>query len=180
MPVIEIEINSALNRDLMFAPTSERVRGRVDFVRIKEKEAFELTQAWPRGVPGQVIGWDTDRGEGYIRDRLDEPEWADVKAKIEKELKQTSSPRRALGGHGRHAPTMLHWMRRAVEGGHATVIAGRLPDELPGEPTIDFYRVRDQVKGTDTKPLKTLLALMYAKLPEKEQRAFKEALEAAS
>lgn len=178
MPVIEIEITSKQNHSLLFAPAQQKLRGRVDFVRMKEKEAFDHAQRYPRGIPGLVVGFDPETGEAFIRDRLDEPEWADVKRQIEK-TGQTSEPRRALGGHCSHGPTMLHWMRRAVQGGFAEVITGRLPEVIEGEPVTDFYRTREPDKqGEAVKPLKMLLGLLYAKLGSKEKAEFKDAMEA--
>jgi hypothetical protein len=175
MAVVEIEIDSPQNRSLFFAPIQGVVRGRFDFLR-GDRALRAKADDFPAGVAGQRIGYDPERGEGYVVEPLHEPGHADVRRQIEAAGYGLPEPRRAFPGPGdpryNHADTWLYWMKRAVDAGHAKVVRGKLPAEFKGP-------VRKNVATSDAHQQRAaqanLTALLVAMLTPDQRARFEAA-----
>jgi hypothetical protein len=141
--VVEIEIDGPRNESSYFQPIAKHVRGRLTFAKIANKNAMVERIRWPNDhIPGCVIGYDYTTGTGYVRDRLYEPEYEDVRRHIEVARKQVLGPERTETPHA-DLSTWCYWMDRICDAGHATVIAGEFPAVLPSEPKKDFFTRAD-------------------------------------
>ena len=147
--LLEIEVDSPLNRDLYFPPTGRRVRGRIDVARaVKfDGDATSLLQKWPTPIPGQRIGFDADTEEGYLAEPLYETEHTVTRELIES-CKFKLEPKRT-DFKAAHKPTWLFWLKSAVESGHARVTAGELPETIEGEPQTAF--IIQKTKDSNTR-----------------------------
>jgi hypothetical protein len=171
MAVIEIEVDHVQKRNMAFTPTQSVVRGRLDFLR-GDKALRGKADDWPGGVPGQVIGFDTDSATGYIAEPLHDPEHAATRAKIEAMGQSLPDRRKTYGGPGEpgydHAATWLHWMKRAVDSGHAKIVKGKLPAKIDGKPRSNFVTQDPQrFRGTAAAANALLIAMLT---PEQRQR----------
>lgn len=169
--LLEIEIDNADNADLFFPPMQRPIRGRLDFLRVKEKEARGLMDSYPQGIPGQRIAFDDASGEGAIVEPLQLPEHAAVKSKLEKlgyGIPPATEPIEKP-----HRETWLFWLKRAVESGHARLTKGKIPEG-------DFPNARRRFFSADPEPdprdatIQKLTALLYAKLTPAEKKTFDE------
>lgn len=144
MSVIELEIDTPTNGELVFKPFDRRVRGRIDFNRMGNPNAHQFTRTYPKGIPGQVIG--TDGKTCWIREPLHESE--NVSARHEIAKKYELPPEREE--FPCDVPTFLYWCCRAVEGGLAHVVKGTLPDRsaIKGKPRKFFHTPEPQLSET--------------------------------
>jgi hypothetical protein len=169
MAVIEIEVDHPRNRNLQFTPIQAVVRGRLDFLR-GDKALREKADDFPTGIPGQVIGFDTDAATGYVAEPLHDAEHAALRRQIEGSGQSLPERRRTFPGPGEahydHASTWLFWMKRAVESGHARVVKGKLPAEVRGPVRKNFVTADPARRRTEA----DLLAWMMASATP-EQRA---------
>lgn len=136
--VVEIEVDHENNGNMYFLPLKRTVRGRFTVARAikREGKAGNILQRFPEGViPGKRIGFDMSRGVGYITEPLREPQHAELfeeissRNKVDPEREETPNA---------HAPSWLHWMRRAVQSGQAKVVKGELPETIDGEPVVSY------------------------------------------
>jgi len=141
--LIEIEIDGARNNQLFFAPLQQTLRGRIDFSKSQTTGEFKLSRRWPTPVPGMAVGV-TGSGEMYVRDRLHETDFKQARI-LATDRGYGIGPERQsydFPADDTYPPqtTWVHYMCRAVEGGHAKVIKGKLPnvDKLPGKPRTRF------------------------------------------
>lgn len=136
--VLEIEVDGPRNQHLIFGPLGRRIRGRMAYNRVaNRKGASDLAIEWPKGFPGQRLGIDLATGQSYIAEPLHDPEWAETREKIEKVKKQRIPPAREEVAT--EPPTMLFWMKKAVESGIARIVKGAFPDKIEGEPVTSFW-----------------------------------------
>jgi len=163
--VVEIEIDGPHNESLRFAPQNRLVRGRWTWSKCGPTGAAVAALKWPGDfVPGQVIGVDRKAGTGYFRERLHEAEFKAVRTFIE-EKRDEAIPEEKEDFPGISIVTWLFWMRRAVDGGHARVVAGELPSDAElraQQPRLDFYRrpTEDPKDATINALLKILAGLV--------------------
>ena len=131
---IEIEVGATGDRNvnLMFPPLSKRVRGRFDPLRSSrhDKEASSILNLFDAPIPGQILGLDLDTGTGYIREQLHDDAYEAMRAKIVK--RSRLAPAREEFPNA-HIPTWLHWLKRSVETGAASVVMGELPAKIEGD-----------------------------------------------
>lgn len=127
--VLEIEVDSPKNRNLYFVPLDRNLRGRFDYMRTTTNYVKKGAPVYP----GQVLGVNLSTGETYIKEPIhDSPE---LKREVEKRFKL--APAREDAGK-QHVPTILYWMKRAIESGSARIVNGRLPEKIDGEPKKRF------------------------------------------
>jgi hypothetical protein len=174
--VLEIEINTGANGDLLFHPAGERVRGRFDPARVAAEEIGQLVRDFPSGVPGQVVAFDPATNTGFIRDALGTaPEHTKTREAIERRAGGLSGqparveyPPAEKQFPNAHAGTWLGWMRRAVASGAAKVLRGKLPETDPADMRRGFY-FADKTDPKDA-TITQLVALLTAKLSPAERK----------
>lgn len=173
--MIEIEVDTGTNGDLLFHPLGERVRGRFDLLNVSG-DTTALRDDFRKGVPGQVIAFDPATNTGYVREPLHSTEHAETREAIAK--RQNRSPDvlgREVGFgqavkefRGAHAGTWLGWMRRAVASGLARVVNGKLPEIDPADMKKELhFTPRSDPKDAT---INQLLALLTAKLSPQERK----------
>jgi hypothetical protein len=175
--VIEIEPDTKNNNDLGFMPLWRSIRGRFDFNRMGEREAKLMTIKFPDPIPGQRLGIDLDAGEGYIVEPLHHPEHRKIRETLAKDGYPGLEPERAIFPLQKedHA-TWLYWMKRAVDGGLAKLVRGKLPDRIEGKPRKNFV-TKPRIDPRD-KMIERLTAILFAQLPPEKQKAVREILDA--
>lgn len=158
---IVIEIVGNQNENYSFKPIDEVVRGRKDSARFPQRgrpEGLSDLLASVPVIPGEYLMVDFDKMEGHRFDPLREtPEgqelWKQIAAVIKRhrlefgpilDLREPAIHKLTANGEdgGGLAKDWLWWMRRAVEGGHARVVSGKLPEydeirSMPGRRTRD-------------------------------------------
>jgi hypothetical protein len=134
--VLEIEVDGPCNRNLAFSPADTIVRGRIRFDRMGRDIPPEVSRRYGTDtIPGQVIGFNTKTGQGYVRERLHEPEFASLTHKLRE--RATIAPE--IVPLSVDKATMLHWMKRAVQDGDAKLLNGVMPEKIEGNPRLEFF-----------------------------------------
>jgi len=139
--VIEIVVDGPHNESLRFPPAGDRrIRGRLRFARVPSVKAMALQPEYGDSIPGQIIGYDGENG--YIKEPLQEELHRCVREKLADRLNCRFADAREDFplADGDAKATWLFWMERAVESGHARLVAGQFPKELPGTPRKSFFR----------------------------------------
>lgn len=131
---VEISVDTPTNDNLHFRPLQRSIRGRFDMMRIPEPMARVKAQGWPP-IPGQILGIDPS-GTAFIREVLHEAEHAAIKEKIEKMGMRLEPPVQTF--ENIDVPSFLWWARQAVESGVATVVSGKLPEQIHGPVRKNF------------------------------------------
>lgn len=129
--IAEIEIATKECRNLYFAPIQRRIRGRFDFRDVAEKESGKFVKDWP-AIPGQRLHLNFDTGEAAIVEPLRDAENESLRMRLETSFaRRTPIAREEFKGID--TATWAYWMRRAIDAGHAKLVAGKLPEgEIPG------------------------------------------------
>jgi hypothetical protein len=179
--MIVIEIDTATNGSLFFAPLQEAIRGRMDPMRFKDREErLTLIDEYPQGVPGQRIAFDEQAGTASLVEPLHEPQNAAVREKLAAKRYSFAPHKREIsaatveqtGGK----PTWLYWLNRAVESGHARLVSGTLPAKIEGRIRKQFLRPEDDAKAEKEKRERTLerqkLAAALAMMTEKQRAEY--------
>lgn len=134
--VFEIEVDDKLNASLFFLPLQRKVRGKFDFMRVKEANARRLVDNYPEGVPGQRLRLNTSTGEASLIEPLrDDQEWQFTGRNIEREGAELPKSERF---EAVDVATWAYWMIRAVESGNARIVAGTKP-KITGTPKKNFF-----------------------------------------
>lgn len=162
MRTIEIEIDGKNNNNVMFLPLQRVIRGRFDMDRLADRggEGFGSMESKLGGrvIPGQRLGIDLDRCEGYVHEPLRDPDHWRLREAIEKKLNmRLEDP--LVKSENVHVPTWLYWMKRLVDGGMAKVVKGVLPEKIDGEPKRQFF-FRGKPDRADGKRVEELEALV--------------------
>lgn len=144
MSTIVIEADTETNGNLYFPPLMRTIRGRFDFLRVKEKMA-RMTE-WPV-IPGQLLHVNTATGAMHVEDPLHEKDHAEARKRILARGQTLPPAREDITGVD--VPTMLFWMHNAVQSKAAKVISGTFPDKLPGKPKTRFHSQEDLPGGAD-------------------------------
>lgn len=174
LEVVEITPAGERSPSLFFPPLQRRVRGRFDARDEADGAAMgPLLVAWPRPLPGQVLGLRPD-GSAYLREPLHGDEHAQDRAKIEAQGMTLNPECEELGPAD--VPTWLHWAKRSVAAGLARVVRGRLPEKVEGRPRLQFISPeredpRDERLDRLEEQNRKLLALLVATLPADKRRA---------
>ena len=138
---VEIIIDGPRNESLLFPPVGDRrVRGTLTFSRVPSVKAMSLQPVYGDNIPGQLIGFDGQNG--YIAEPLQTERYARLRDKLADKLNCRFADEReefALANDDAKA-TWVFWMQRAVESGHARLVSGTFPRELPGTPRKSFFR----------------------------------------
>jgi hypothetical protein len=164
--IVEIEINGQKNQNLYFRPLQRPLRGTFDLNRVPEPLARMKAVDFPRPIPGLRIA--VDGTTAAITDPLHEPEYADIREKIEaRGLKLGAATERF---ENIDANTWLFWMRRAVASGTCKVVTGQFPaiDEAKARKNFIVAEQRDPRDNLIDK----LVGLMFASLPAERRKEF--------
>ncbi|MEQ8790252.1 MAG: hypothetical protein RIC55_28410 [Pirellulaceae bacterium] len=145
-PAVEIEIDGPSNEALHFRPLQRSIRGRFDMNRIGEPMARVAATKWPTPIPSQRLGIDAN-GNGYLIEPLHDIAHAPTREKIDKTGKALEPARQTFDNID--LCTWAFWLRRAVEGGLARVVSGKLP-EVEGTPRMNFILHDPGPSQTDT------------------------------
>ena len=144
---VEVEIDSPHNENLHFRPLQRAVRGRFDWMRIGEPMSKVKAAEWPVPIPSQRLGVDPD-GNGYLLEPLHDDEYSPIREKIEGKLGMKLEPA-VQTFESVHLPSWYFWLAKAVECGLATVVSGKLPRDIGGEPRRNFYWSEPAPSATD-------------------------------
>jgi hypothetical protein len=177
--VVEIEVDGPHNGSLIFMPASGRkVRGRFVWQRVKEPLAAIPASQWPGNgvIPGQRIGLDLAAGVGFIIEPLHDDEHTAIREKIAREGLALPPARQEFAAA--HVPTWLYWMKRAVEGKAAKVVAGEFPATIDGEPKLSFFGNPTPDKRDAI--IEKLIDVVTAMLPANKKKELLESLGATS
>ena len=123
---LEIELDGPHNECLHFRPLARSLCGRFDLNRCCEPQARMMTTRFPKPIPGLKLGIDTDTAQGYLIDPLHDAEHAPTREQIEGMGLKIGKRRETFDTV--HVSTWLFWMQRAVQGGWATLVDGKFPD----------------------------------------------------
>ena len=128
---IEIAVD-ALDKHLYFPPLSRQIRGTVDFRRIADRDpgALQMSRDWGT-VPGEVLGIDRE-GKVYVREPLHDAGHKRLKERIERAGMRLQDEVTTFDAAD--LARVLWTIKRAVDGGIATILKGRLPETMPEDP----------------------------------------------
>lgn len=156
--VIEITID-ANNRDLYFRPLQRAVRGLFLLSRVAEPTAPMFHDRIPAEIPGQVLGLDLEKSEGYLLEPIHQrPE---IKAKLESEY--SFEPSRQVFPSV-DVQEWLFWFRAAVQAGKAKAVIGELPGTINHRP-----KPYGEVESPRDKMVDALVAVLFSKLSKEEK-----------
>ncbi len=131
--VLEIECDMANNGSLLLHDTP--LRGRWEWPRIKERGAAHLFSE-PM-IPGQILGFDFETGEAYLREPLHEDQHRAAREKLAKVM-AIGPAVKPLGK--KHPATMHYWIKEAIDSKCVRIVKGELPPKVDGEPQLLFKR----------------------------------------
>lgn len=169
-PAIVIEFgHPERNREVFFAPLKRSLRGRFDVRNDSEPEASKTRLAV---IPGQRLRLDPDAGTGEILEPLHEPQYASLRETIARANMKLEPPTQPAATDW---PTLVFWTKRAVESGHARVLAGELPEKVEGTPrTRVFGQETVDPRDRELADLKSMNAklttLLLAALPPAQRK----------
>ena len=167
----EVEVAGPNNASLYFAPLQRRLRGRFDLRDMKEPEAGKLSHQWPDPIPGVRVGIDIEAAAGFVRDPLHDPDQAANRARIAQAGYALPPAREDFQQIDK--ATWVFWLALAQKAGLVRLTQGELP-AVQGKPQTLFV-IPAQEDPRD-KTLKSLVALLYAKLTPKEREAYDQIL----
>ncbi|HEV7281329.1 MAG TPA: hypothetical protein VGN57_14095 [Pirellulaceae bacterium] len=133
---VEIEVSGPKNEALIFAPLQRRIRGRFDLGKVAEPSARMRITDYPEAIPGQRLRLDYASGEGAVVEPLHDAKHAALREKIGKRGVRFSPACEAIDSAD--VATWHFWLRRAVESGHARIVAGAFAEDVPGKPKVSF------------------------------------------
>lgn len=134
--VFEIEVDGPQNERLSFLPLQRRVRGRFDYMRVRESKAHTRITEFPKGIPGQRLRLNLATGEASLVEPLQDREHSTIANHLRKEGFEIpeSETFKVVD-----VATWAFHMGRAVEAGIAKVTLGSMPSTLPGKPKTRFF-----------------------------------------
>lgn len=138
MAAVVIEIDGPRNECLQFRPLQRRVRGAFDFMRDPEPMAKVAAGQQPNPVPGQRLGFDYDKGVGFLEEPLRHDEHTVTRERIEAKGFRIPPAREEF--EDADACTWTFWLQQAVEAGVARVVDGKF-QKVNGEPRRNFLTV---------------------------------------
>jgi hypothetical protein len=134
--ILEVEVDGPCNESLYFQPWQRKLRGRMDLQRVKGP-THNIIDDWPKPIPGQRIVLNLDTAEAQIVEPLHDPEHEVTRERIKARKYKLGPAVEPLAGQ-QHLPTLLHWLKRAVESGIVKIIRGTIPDTIDGKPQLSF------------------------------------------
>lgn len=154
--VIEVELDTPGNSNVLFPPLTRNVRGRFLLSRVAEPQAGAKRDEYGDEIPGQRLALDLDTHEGFLIEPLHFDQFRVLKLKIEAKRFGLEEPvqRFALSGEsqpsGQDVPTWLFWLKRLVDAGCARVVKGEsyLPAKLPAGAKTNFFAPPEELSGT--------------------------------
>jgi hypothetical protein len=170
--VIEFEVDNADNASLFFLPLQRRVRGALDLRRGGDGEMARLAVQWPEKIPGQRIVLNVENGIGMIVEPLYEAEHRATRRRIE--ARGESLPEEKEVFSEVDVPTWCHWLRRAAQAGLIRQTQGNGVPRVEGKPRTRFFS--QEVADPRDNALKTLVAVLVAKLTPEERQAAEKVL----
>lgn len=146
MPAIVIEVDGQYNEALSFRPLQRRIRGRFDLSRDSEPQSKLAAGEQPGPIPGQRIGFDSDKGCGFVEESLHDDEHEVVRERIEAKGLKIGPRREEFAGVD--ANTWTYWLSRAVDSGIAKVVSGKFP-KIDESRVRKTFIIRDEPTPTD-------------------------------
>lgn len=169
--MFEIEAAGPGSASLAFAPLQRRIRGRWDLRDNPTIEAGKLFSRWPESIPGQRLALDAEARTGAVIEPLYEPASAALRQKVA--AAGFSLPPEQETFSGIDPATWSFWMQRAVDAGLARVVSGQ-PPKVTGKPKLLF--VLNERADPRDRTVKSLIAMLFARMTPKEREAYEEAL----
>ena len=125
------------NRNPYFPPLQTALRGAysAQVASRRDKDAGALLSEWPEPIPGQRLAVDVETGEAALVEPLHDPRFAAIAERIKARGIKLCPEREHVACD---VPTLLHWIKEAVNAGQAKVVAGRLPEKIEGTPRLHF------------------------------------------
>jgi hypothetical protein len=127
---------------LHFRPLQRKVRGCWDWMRVNEPMSKVRGAVEPNPIPGQRLSFDFDNGVGAILEPLHSPEHRVIRERIEARG-QTLAPEREEFS-GQDGCTWAFWLLSAVKAGLVRIVSGKIPENLPGKPRVNFIAAEKQ------------------------------------
>jgi hypothetical protein len=111
-------------RNVYFPPLDRRCRGRFDALALAkhDPDAGQLVNAWPEPIAGQRLEVDPDTGECAIVEPLHD--FPAIAAKLKSRGLSLAPAREPVTCD---LPTLLFYLRAAVNGGKAKIVRGAIP-----------------------------------------------------
>lgn len=169
--VIEIEVDGPDNGNLFFLPFGRPVRGRLDFLRVREANARVKVDQFPNGIPGQRIRFNPASGTASVVEPLHDQEHARTRETVEARGYKLDPPQQEITAD---TPTVLYWARRAVESGSARVIKGEFPKEEEAYRGARKRFLSPEPKRSGGERMQAAVtAFMMTKMTKQEREEFK-------
>lgn len=173
MAIYEIEVANKDCANLSFNPFAKVVRGRYEVANVQGKDPgaanIVLTKYSSNGIiPGQIIGYDTDKKIGYVR----EPLWEEkeILNKITRASFKLDDPIEVFPSD---QDTVLYWMHRAVLSNDARVTKGgtleKTYDEKKARKTF-FVRIHEGANQGELKELREVLASQQEQIAKTQEQ----------
>jgi hypothetical protein len=125
------------NRNPYFPPLERVMRGAYSSqiaVR-RDKDAGAVLAEFPEPIPGQQLAVNVESGDAAILEPLHDPRFAAIADRIKGRGIRLPEQRESVKCD---LPTLIHWIKEAVEAKQARVVSGSLPDKIEGKPRLHF------------------------------------------
>jgi hypothetical protein len=168
---VEIEIDTPRNGSLWFRPLQRQLRGRFDFNRVAEPMArvAPFEHKVPEVFPGLHVALDTEALAAAVIEPLHGPDHQEVRAKLKARGWGLGNEREEIEVKAEALPTWLYWLKRAVEGGTARLVKGKLPDKVEGKVQRTWVHNEPKPDKRDSL-INKLVAILYSELPEAKRQ----------
>ena len=100
------------------------IRDRFDVSRDSEPQSKLAAGTMPGPIPGQRIGWDSDKNCGFLEESLHDDEHQVVREQLQQKGFSFAKAREEFDGDGN---TWAFWMYRAVQNDIAKLVSGKFP-----------------------------------------------------
>jgi hypothetical protein len=135
LPEVTIEIGDEMNRQILFGPTQERLRGRWDVHNMQRGDTSGVGLLQMPTIPGMYVILSPRERRGMILDPLAQPENINVLARIsETHNSLFSRPCKPCEPIIREdmsdddIATWMYWIWRCVHAKQARVLSGKIPE----------------------------------------------------
>jgi hypothetical protein len=142
MSTVICEVGNGLNQSLHFRPLQRKIRGTFDFMRVNEPMGKVRGATEPGPIPGQRLSFDFDSSVGAIIEPLHAPEHRVLKERIEGKGQKLPPEREEFTGQD--GCTWAFWLLSAVKAGLVRIVSGKIPENLPGKPRVNFIAAEKQ------------------------------------
>lgn len=165
--IVSVTPNNVRNLSWFCSALGVRLRGSMDFLHHRNPNSRKLVDQFPKGIPGQAMTIDTEKGTVLIHDLIHETN--DV---LERLKRRSFAIARDRTIEKVDVPTVLYWMARAEESGLLQVITGKLPksSEIKGKIRKSF--LSSETLTEEDKLQRLDRALRMAQLSQEQSKVF--------